>query len=386
VGDAPLPPGLSDVAELAAQLVAIESINPDVVESGSGELGVARFVAAWCERAGLETALTELAPGRTNVVAVARGSGGGRSLLLNAHLDTVGVAGMSDPFAPRLEDGRLYGRGAYDMKGSLAACMLATASAARSGLRGDVILTAVADEEFASIGTEAVAAALTADAAIVAEPTELQLAVAHRGFVHLEVIVHGRAAHGSRPQLGIDAIAKMGRVLVGIEELDRGLRADPTHPYVGSGSVHASLIEGGQEFSSYPARCVLQAERRTIPGETAELAEQELRNIVARAGDGDPDFSAEVRSSISREPFEVAVDAEVVQLVRRHAAEVLDAEPGLVGVSFWADSALLAAAGIPTVLLGPVGEGAHAEVEWVDVASLERCLEIYSAVAADLCA
>ena len=376
---------MSDVAELAAQLVAIESINPDVVAGGSGELDVARFVAEWCERADLETTLTELAPGRANVVAVARGSGGGWSLMLNAHMDTVGVAGMTDPFVPRLEAGRLYGRGAQDMKGSLAACMLASAEAARRGLRGDVILTAVADEEFASIGTEAVAASLTADAAIVTEPTDLQLAVAHRGFVHLEVEVQGRAAHGSRPDLGIDAIAKMGRVLVGIEELDRSLRASPTHPRLGSGSVHASLIDGGQEFSSYPAHCVLQAERRTIPGESATLAEQELREIVQRAGEDDADFSAEVRAPISREPFEVPEDAEFVQLVRRHAAALLGSEPPIVGVPFWADSALLAAAGIPTVIFGPVGEGLHSELEWVDVASLEHCVEIYLGVAAELC-
>lgn len=376
---------MSDVAALAAQLVAIESINPDIVAGGSGELGVARFVAEWCERAGLETVLTELVPGRANVVASARGSGGGRSLMLNAHMDTVGVSGMTDPFEPRLENGRLYGRGSQDMKGSLAACMLATAEAARRGLRGDVILTAVADEEFASIGTEALAASMQADAAIVTEPTEMRIAVAHRGFVHLEVEVRGRAAHGSRPDLGIDAIAKMGRVLVGIEELDRRLRADPTHAFLGSGSMHASLIEGGQEFSSYPARCVLQGERRTIPGETAELAERELREIVARAGESDPDFSAEVRAPISREPFEIADDAEIVQLVRRHATAAVGAEPETVGVAFWADSALLAAAGIPTVVFGPIGEGLHTEIEWVDVASLERCVEIYVAVAAELC-
>jgi acetylornithine deacetylase len=378
---------VSHVAELAAQLVAIESINPDIVAGGSGELEVAWFVAEWCERAGLETKAEELAPGRANVVAIARGSGGGgRSLMLNAHTDTVGVAGMTEPFVPRLEGRRLYGRGAYDMKGSLAACMLAAAEAKRRGLRGDVIMTAVADEEFASVGTAAVVASLQADAAIVTEPTEMQLAVAHRGFVAMEVETEGRAAHGSRPHLGIDAIAKMGRVLVGIEELDRRLRANPTHPYVGSGSVHASLIEGGQEFSSYPARCVLQAERRTIPGETVELAEHEFREIIARAGEGDPDFSAELRIPFSREPFEVAEDAEIVQAVRRHATVALGVKPEMVGVSFWADSALLAAAGTPTVLFGPIGEGAHAEVEWVDVESLERCVEIYAGVAAELCA
>lgn len=376
---------MSGVVELAAQLVAIESINPDVVAGGSGELGVARFVAGWCERAGLETTLTELGPGRANVVAVARGTGDARSLMLNAHMDTVGVAGMTDPFVPRIEAGRLYGRGAQDMKGSLAACMLAAADAKQRRLRGDVIVTAVADEEFASIGTEAIAATLSADAAIVTEPTDLRVAVAHRGFVHLEVEVTGRAAHGSRPDVGIDAIAKMGRVLVGIEELDRSLRADPTHPYLGSGSVHASLIDGGQEFSSYPARCVLQAERRTIPGETAERSHQELSEIVARVGEGDPDFSADVRAPISREPFEVPEKEEIVQLVRRHGGAVLGREPETVGVPFWADSALLAAAGIPTVVFGPTGEGLHSETEWVDIDSLEQCVEIYSRVAVDLC-
>jgi acetylornithine deacetylase len=376
---------VSDVAGLTAQLVAIESINPDVVSNGSGEGEIARFVVEWCERAGLETTLIEPAPGRPNVVAVARGSGGGGTLILNAHTDTVGVAGMTDPFEARLDGGRLYGRGTYDMKGSLAACMLAAAEAARRGLRGDVVLTAVCDEEFASVGTEAVAASIRADAAIVTEPTEMQLAIAHRGFVCFEIETIGRAAHGSRPHLGIDAIAKMGRVLVGIEELDRELRAHPTHARLGSGSVHASLIEGGQEYSSYPARCLLQAERRTIPGETAELAEGEIRDILSASGRDDPEFSGEVRVVASREPFEVAEDAELVEIVRRSGTSVTGVEPDVVGVSFWADSALLAASGIPTVLFGPRGEGAHAEIEWVDVGDLERCVEIYAAVAAEVC-
>ena len=377
---------MSEVAELTARLVETESINPDVVPGGSGEGELARFVADWCERAGLETSLAEAAPSRPNVIAVARGTGGGRSLMLNAHMDTVGAREMTDPFEPRLEGGRLYGRGAYDMKGSLAACMLATAEAKLGGLAGDVILTAVADEEFASVGTEAVVASVAADAAIVTEPTEMQVAVAHRGFVHLEVETHGRAAHGSRPELGIDAIAKMGRVLAGIEQLDATLRANPTHPHLGSGSVHASLIEGGQEYSSYPARCVLQAERRTIPGESASLVESEMAELITSARLSDPDFAGESRVLASREPFEVAEDEEIVCLVRTHAGSILGSQPALVGVPFWADSGLLAGAGIPTVLFGPRGEGAHAEVEWVEVADLQRCVEIYVAVAAELCA
>jgi acetylornithine deacetylase len=375
-----------ELVELASQLVAIESINPGLGGGGSGEAELARFVAEWCERAGLETTLREAAPGRPNVVAIARGRGGGRSLMLNAHMDTVGVVGMSDPFVPRLEGDRLYGRGAHDMKGSLAACMLAAAEAKARGLAGDVIVTAVSDEEVASVGTAAVAASLPADAAIVTEPTDMQIVVGHRGFVHLEVETIGRAAHGSYPHLGIDAIAKMGRVLTGIEELDRRLRASPTHPRLGSGSVHASLIEGGQEYSSYPARCEVQAERRTIPGETEEIAIEEIQAILDEAAKADADFDGSVRSLAFRDPFEVDERADIVTTVRDRAESVTGSEPDLVYAPWWADSGLLGAAGIPTVLFGPRGDGAHAEVEWVDVASLEQCVEIYLAVALELCA
>jgi acetylornithine deacetylase len=242
-------------------------------------------------------------------------------------------------------------------------------------LRGDVIVTAVADEEVGSLGTEAVVASgLRADAAIVAEPTEERLAVAHKGFVALELETEGRAAHGSRPDLGVDAIARMGHVLVRLEALDAELRAGPAHPFVGTGSLHASLIEGGQEYSSYPASCVLKAERRTVPGETVEQVEAEAHRLLGG-------LPGAVRVLFSRPPLETPADEPLVGLVRRHAGE-----PELCAMAFWADSALLAAAGIPTVLYGPKGEGAHAEVEWVDLASVERCLEVYVAVAADLCA
>ncbi len=237
-----------------------------------------------------------------------------------------------------------------------------------------MIVTAVCDEEAASIGTARVAERYRADAAIVAEPTELRLALAHKGFVGFEVETAGHAAHGSRPDLGVDAIAHMGRVLTGIEELDRRLRAEPTHSLLASGSVHASLIEGGQEFSSYPARCLLKGERRTIPGETVAQVEGELRALLG-------DVEGEVRVVVFREPFETTPDAPVAELVARHADG-----PEVVGVSFWADSALLAAAGIPTVVFGPAGEGAHAVEEWVDLASAERCAEIYAGVARELCA
>jgi acetylornithine deacetylase len=364
----------SETAELLARLVEIDSVNPVLVPGGAGEGEIARFVAGWCEAAGLEVEVQDAAPGRPNVVARASGSGGGRSLLLNAHMDTVGVAGMERPFEPRVEDGRLYGRGAYDMKGGLAAIMVAGARALELGLRGDVVVTAVADEETASIGTEAVLRSVRADAAIVSEASEMRVHVAHKGFVGFEIETVGRAAHGSRPDLGVDAIARMGGVLVGVSELEARLSAGDAHPLLGTGSVHASLIEGGQEFSSYPARCLLSGERRTIPGETVGLVEEELRALL-----GDVDGSWRV--VLARDPLETSPAEPIVELVARLAG---GGEPG--GAPWWTEAALLSAAGIPTVVFGPGGDGAHAVEEWVDLGDVERCAELYLAAAADFCA
>ncbi len=282
---------MSEIVELLRQLVAIDSINPDLVPGGAGEEKIARFVADWFERAGLEVVWDEPAPGRPNVIGIARGTGGGRSLLLNAHMDTVGVEGMERPHAPYIQDNRLYGRGAYDMKGGLAAIMAAGAAAKKRGLRGDVIVTAVADEEYASIGTSSIVKKWHADAAIVTEPTELHICTAHKGFVWLDVETEGVAAHGSRPDLGVDAIVKMGKVLLGLEELDRSLRAAPSHRLLGSGSVHASLIQGGQELSSYPRHCSLGVERRTVPGETLQKVESEIPRICEQIAATDPTFN-----------------------------------------------------------------------------------------------
>jgi acetylornithine deacetylase/succinyl-diaminopimelate desuccinylase-like protein len=359
----------SSLTELAAALVAIDSVNPALVPGGAGEREIASFVADWCAKHGLDVEIlgTERRP---SVVATKRGSGGGRSLLLNGHLDTVGVSGMEAPFNPRVEGGRLYGRGAYDMKGALAAMLIAATEA--TGLRGDVIVTLVADEELASIGTEEMVQQVHADAAIVAEPTDLRVAIAHRGFVGFEVETAGVAAHGSRPDLGVDAITKMGPILVALAELDEQLQAGSRHPLVGPASLHASLIVGGQELSSFPASCVLTGERRTIPGETVAQVEHELRTIAGDAG---------LRIIASRDPLTSEPDHEFVELVGR-VAEAVE----YVGALFWTDAALIADAGIPTVLFGPAGEGAHARVESVDLASLDRVREVVGRVAAEWCA
>jgi acetylornithine deacetylase len=351
----------SDVIELTSRLVAIDSVNPSLVADGAGEAEIARFVCGWAEAAGLEADVLEATPGRPSVVVRALGGGGGRTLLLCAHMDTVGVEGMADPHTPRVEGDRLHGRGAYDMKAGLASALLACRELAGAGLAGDVVVAAVADEEHASLGVQEVLGAVGADAAIVTEPTELELIVAHKGFVWAEIEVTGRAAHGSRPLEGVDAIVKTGPILTALGELDEAL-GERTHPLLGRGSVHASLIEGGAEMSSYPARCVLGLERRTLPGETVADVEAEVAALIA-----DPELDATQRTLLVREPFEVPRDAEIVHAVRASAAEVLGSPPAVAGASYWADAAFIAAAGIPTVMFGASGEGAHAIEEWVSI-------------------
>src|SRR5438034_1596575 len=341
----------TSLSDLICELVAIESVNPDLVPSGSGETAIAQYVASWMSAAGLDVEIVEPVPGRPSVVGVLRGTGGGRSLMLNAHMDTVGAGGMTDAFTPRVTDGRVYGRGAYDMKASLAAIMITAREAARLRLKGDLIITAVADEEVASLGTSAVLEKYRADAAIVTEPTELRLCLAHKGFVWLEVETTGVAAHGSRADIGVDAIANMGRVLTEVLDLNERLRAGHRHPLLGTGSIHASLIEGGQEMSTYPARCVAKLERRTIPAE-----------------DG-TDFPG-ARVLLERPPSELSPDLPVSKAVAQAAGD-----PEVIGVAYWMDMALTNAAGIPTVAFGPAGEGEHADVEWVDLASVEKCID-----------
>ena len=299
------------------------------------------------------------------MVGVLRGSGGGASVMLNAHVDTVGAGGMKRPFEPVMKDGRIYGRGAYDMKGSLAAIMVTAREAAKTGLRGDLIVTAVSDEEVASLGTESVLRRFRADAAIVTEPTELRLCLAHKGFVWIEVESTGVAAHGSRADLGVDAIAAMGPVLTGVAELAKRQERGKPHPLLGHGSIHASVIEGGVEMSTYPARCVARLERRTLPGEDAAGS---LREIEDMSDDG----RVSAKAMLARQPSEVAADAPVARAVAEAAGG-----PETIGVAYWMDMALLNAAGIPTVAFGPAGGGEHADVEWVDLASLETCVDVY---------
>ncbi len=358
--------------ELLRRLVAIDSSNPDL-GPGPGEAKLAAAVAAWLRDRGLRPVVEEVAPGRPNVVCAVPGTGGGRSLMLNAHLDTVGVAGYDDPFRLRVEGGRAHGRGALDTKAGLVAAMRATAAAAGMGLAGDVILAAVADEEAGSRGTEALVAGYAADTAVVLEPTGLMPAVAHRGFAWGTVTVRGVAAHGSRADLGVDAIVHAAPVLAAVGALHERLASGSADPMLGTGAVHASLIRGGQEMSSYPSECVIDLERRLLPGETLDGWRDELAALAAAV---QPPATAEWVAGFHRSPLRLAEDEPVVAAVRQATADVTGSDPGVGGAPWWTDAALLTAAGIPAVVFGPAGEGLHSHDEWVDLASMRACEEI----------
>jgi acetylornithine deacetylase len=376
----------SDLIGLLSSLVAADSVNPSLVPGGAGEDEIAALIEGWAGDAGLESERLEETAGRPSVLVRARGTGGGgRTLLLCGHIDTVNVAGMRDPHTPRVDGDRLYGRGAYDMKAGVAAALIAAREASRLRLAGDVVVAAVADEEHASLGVQEALRRVSADGAVVTEPTELELVVAHKGFVWSEVEVTGRSAHGSRPHLGVDAILKMGAVLRELEQLDRSL-GDRTHPLLGRASVHASLIQGGVELSSYPAHCRLGLERRTLPGETGRQIAAELESLLERCRTADHEFAASHRTLLVREPFEIAREAELVALLARAAADVLPEPAKIGGASYWADAAFIAAAGIPTVLFGPGGEGAHAIEEWVSLSDTEAVARTLTGLATRFCA
>jgi acetylornithine deacetylase len=365
---------MDTVHRLLRDLVAIDSVNPTLVAGAAGEAAMARRLVAEFETMRVPVEVQEVAPGRPNVVATLEGRAPGRSLILCGHLDTVGVAGMGTPFTPVERDGRLYGRGAQDMKSGVSAMVDAVRAVAESGglTAGRIIVACVVDEEHSSIGADALVTRWRADAGVVTEPTDLDIAVAHKGFEWSEVETIGRAAHGSRPAEGIDAIRHMGRVLVELDALDRALQAGRRHARLGTASLHASTIGGGQELSSYPDRCTLQVERRTLPGEPIGALAGEVESLLARLAGADATFQGRSRTLFARPPYEIDAGHPLPGLLTS-AARGAGCGADTIGMSFWTDAAVLGSAGIPSVLFGPTGAGLHGVEEWVDLASVRQC-------------
>lgn len=386
----------AEAAGLLAELIRIPSVNPSLGPAQPGEVGeqaIAEFARGWLAERGLRSWLEEVEPGgaasgRPNVVAET-GAGEGPTLVLCAHLDTVATVGMTiPPFSPRLENGRMYGRGAYDMKGGVAAAMLAAAALQGSGLRGRLVVALVADEEHASLGAQSLVRRFAgggerADACVVTEPTGEQLIVGHKGFVWIEITTRGRAAHGSRFDLGASAIAAMAPIVTALEQHDahtlRG-RGHAASGLLGPPSLHCARIDGGSAWSTYAESCRLEVERRTVPGEDGESVLRELRQVIAATGQ-----AAELRLVLERAPMLCDPQASIAAALRTAIAEAAGAAPAETGVGYWTDAALFAAAGIPTLIYGPAGAGAHEAVEWVELESVVRCGRVLASAAARFC-
>lgn len=376
----------SDPVSLAQALVQIDSSNPLLGSvPGPGETEIARYIKAWLEHRGIETHWIEPTNGRPSIVGVVRGSGGGKSLMLNGHIDTVTcLSYKGDPLSGEIKNGKLYGRGSGDMKGGVAAALITLANAKVLGLRGDVIFTGVADEEATSIGTEDVlAAGWRADAAIVNEPTNLDIVYGHKGFVWLEVDIYGVAAHGSRYDLGVDAITKAGYFLVALDKHAKRIQKDD-----GTGfrpSVHASIIKGGEEASSYPNCCTVTLERRTLKGETPDSVKHEIHELLRDIASEDPSFKYDVRTTFNRSSYEISLDHPFMALVEQTVESVVRRKPAVTRENYWTDCALIGDVGIPVLLLGPHGEGLHSMEEFANIDCLEQTAQVLTSIAKDFC-
>lgn len=373
--------------QLLKDMVKIDSVNPSLVKGARGETEMANLCSWYLESLGMDVKMYDVEPGRPNVVGVLKGKGGGKALLLNGHTDTVGADYMTiDPFEPTIKDGKLYGRGSFDMKGGLAASMAAVKAVADSHheLKGDVILAAVCDEEFASIGTEKLMEETSADAAIIGEFTAGNIQVAHKGFAWIDIETRGVAAHGSLYQVGVDAIANMGHVLIGIEALQNILMED-VHPLVGPGSIHASIIQGGRELSTYPDHCLLQVERRLIPGETRANVDEEMNALLQTLREGDPKFQGDHKITFYRGAMEVSPEEEICQLIKEGTEKITGVTPKYTGGTGWMDSEIIWNKGIPVVCHGPMGSGAHSKEEWVDLESVANIARVHEYVIKEFC-
>jgi acetylornithine deacetylase len=374
---------MSDVVQLLDQLVRADSTNPTLQPGGAGEGEVARLLAERMDRAGLAVETWDAAPGRPNVVGRLAGRGGGRSLMFCGHTDVVG--GSAEQFRPQLRDGRMYGRGSNDMKGGIAAAVVAVERLAQ-GERpaGDVMLAWVIDEEWASLGAESLVERHRADAALLPEQTDLDVVFAHGGFVWYDLVSGGRESAGGEPQHGKDGIALAGEVLSGIIALDRELEARST-PEWGRPNLHASTIRGGQSYPSYPAECVIGVERCLMPGESVAQSHAEIEGLLDRARAADARFEGRAQVVIAREPVLLDRAEPIVGVVTDAARAQIGREPVVRSDYGWMDSGVLVEAGIPCVVFGPTGAGLHTADEWVDLDSLERCVSVFEQTARRFC-
>ncbi len=376
------------VLEILRKLIRIDSRNPGLEDGAPGEWELARYVKAHLASLdGWRADVHDLGERRANVVGLRPGTAAGPSLMINVHLDTVGVAGMRDPFSGEMRDGKVFGRGAQDTKGGMAAVLGAARALAEDGvaLEGDLVLAFVADEEHESIGTADIVARVQPDAAVVIEPSDLDVCIAHRGFGVFRLRTRGRAAHGGRSDLGVDANLHMGLALAELDRLRERWGSTHRHPRLGPATLHVPLIRGGRGLYMYADACTADLECRTVPGQSAGGVLGELRAVFSGLAGRVDGFGGTVEPVLWRSPYEIDADRPIVRATLDAAGQVRGEPAALIAHPWWEDSGLLGDAGIDTVVIGPGGEGLHTDEEWVDADSVVALAEILRRIAVSYC-
>jgi acetylornithine deacetylase len=372
--------------KLISDLVSIDSVTPGLVEGGAGEQAVAEYMASWLSDLPVEVVIDDVNADHVNLLATLKGTGGGPTLCINAHADTVGYAGWPDEaLVPRLDGDRLYGLGAADDKGCCAVALLALRELAttRSPLKGDLVVACVADEEGMSLGTEHLVKNLSADAAIVLEADQLpKIVVEHQGFGWLDIVFHGRAAHGSAPDAGVDAIVGMADAMNRLHQWDLEHFSQTEGSFNGRTVFHTGTVQGGTDYATYPSKCVVGVEIGTQPGETLAKRVAEINALLEQACQRLPGLSAEVVVHLDRNPFVAEGHERLLECLQGAAMDHLGTPLEPVGLNAWADSGLMQEAGIPTVMFGPLGGNFHAPGEWVSIPEVVSTVNIVTSAAA----
>ena len=374
---------MSPLESTLADLIGINSVNSFYAD-GQGEAALANYVEAFFQRQRIQTWRQTVFPGRDNVIARLPGANETRRIILEAHMDTVSVQGMTiPPFEPRVVERRMFGRGACDTKAGLAAMMHAVADVVRSGALPpcEVWLAAVVDEEYSFRGVVKLCEGLSATAAIVAEPTDLRAVVASKGVLRWRMVSHGVAAHSSKAHLGINAINHMARTVLALEQDHLQLSQSAGHPLLGSASCNVGRIEGGVQVNFVPDHCSIEIDRRLLPDENVDDVLAHYQHLLdqLRAVDATFDVRMEPPMLID-DGLDTPSDADVARV----ASSLLD-EMGLdgrlAGVPFGSDASKLSKAGIPSIIFGPGNiDQAHAAIEFVDLDQVAAASEFYRAL------
>ena len=372
---------MDEVKQLLSDLVAIPSMNP-MGRSRSGreyaEGAIADFVASYLRRRSIDVEVDEVVPGRPNVVGHID-AGAKDTLMLEAHLDTVHADNMSiEPFIPREVDGKLYGRGACDTKGSLTAFLRASCSLLERGRKPkcNVVIVASADEEYRFTGAQkAIASGLKASFGIAGEPTQLHIVSAHKGVTRWRITARGVAAHSAYPERGDNAIYTMGEILVRLDEYAESLAGETRHPTLGTPSLSVGVIEGGQAVNIVPDRCWIEIDRRTLPGETIEEVLRPVKCLLREV----PNWSFD-EPHLSVPGIHVEADAPIMRILTKAIVDVLG-EVHVESAHYATDAGIYNAAGIPTVVFGPGDIGqAHTSAEYIELEQVHQAVEIVTRV------